>query len=39
MDLANDLVRRDAWGPSVWLAPQQHLLSSDKAVDCDAGTV
>ena len=38
-DLANDLVRRDDWDPTVWSAPQQLLLTSDKAVDCDAGTV
>ena len=38
-DLANDLVRRDDWDPTVWSAPQQPLLASDKAVDCDAGTV
>ena len=39
VDLANDLVRRDDWEPSVWSAPQQHILSTDKAVDCDAGVV
>jgi hypothetical protein len=39
VDLANDLVRRDDWEPAEWSAPQQHLLDSDKAVDCDAGTV
>ena len=39
VDLANDLVRRDDWDPTVWSAPHQHLLTSDKAVDCDAGTV
>ena len=39
VDLANDLVRRDVWDPSVWSVPQHHLLESDKAVDCDAGTV
>ena len=39
MDLANDLVRRDDWDPIVWMAPQQHLLSSDKAVDCDTGKI
>ena len=37
VDLANDLVRRDDWDPEVWFAPQQHLLSSDEAVDCDEG--
>ena len=35
VDLANDLV----WDPTVWSAPQQHLLASEKAVDCDVGAV
>ena len=39
VDLANDLVRRDDWDPASWSAPQQQLLTSDKAVDCDAGVV
>ena len=37
VDLANDLVRRDDWDPRAWIAPQQHLLDSDDAVDCDEG--
>ena len=39
VDLANDLVRRDDWDPTLWSAPQQQLLTSAKAVDCDAGVV
>ena len=39
VDLANDLVRRNDWDPTVWSAPQQYLLSSDKAVDCNTGTL
>ena len=37
VDLANDLVRRVDWDPGEWSAPQQHLLESDEAVDCDEG--
>ena len=37
VDLANDLVRRDDWDPSTFFAPQQPMLESEKAVDCDAG--
>jgi hypothetical protein len=36
---ANGLVRRDDWDPAVWSAPQQLLLSSDEAVDCDEGKI
>jgi hypothetical protein len=39
VDLANDLVRREDWDPEVWWAPQQHLLGSGDAVDCDAGKI
>ena len=39
VDLANDLVRRDDWDPAEWFAPQQPLLLSDKAVDCDSGKI
>ena len=39
VDLANNLVRRDDWDPTAWSTPQQHILTSDKAVDCYAGTV
>ena len=34
VDLANDLVRRVDWDPRAWVAPQQHLLDTDEAVDC-----
>ena len=37
VDLANDLVRRDDWDPLTVFAPQQPMLESEKAVDCDAG--
>ena len=37
VDLVNDLIRRDDWDPRAWIAPQQHLLDSDDAVDCDEG--
>ncbi|KAI2505693.1 hypothetical protein MHU86_8752 [Fragilaria crotonensis] len=38
-DLANDLVRREDWDETEWWAPQQELLSSDKAIDNDQGFV
>ena len=38
-DLANDLIRRGDWDPPEWQAPQQHLLSTDKAVNDDVGHV
>ena len=38
-DLANDLVRRDDWDPSVWSAPQQGVLRTSRAVDNDEGHV
>ena len=37
VDLANDLVRSVDWDPEIWMAPQQHLLDTAEAVDCDAG--
>ena len=37
--LANDLVRRDDWDPEILWAPQQSLLNSSDAVDCDEGKV
>ncbi|KAI2512435.1 hypothetical protein MHU86_1888 [Fragilaria crotonensis] len=38
-DLANDLVRRDDWDPSVYHSPHQHLLDTEGAVDNDKGSV
>ena len=38
-DLANDLVRRDDWDPSVYHSPHQHLLDTEGAVDNDKGLV
>ncbi|KAI2493660.1 hypothetical protein MHU86_20875 [Fragilaria crotonensis] len=38
-DLANDLVRREDWDETEWRAPQQELLSSDKAINNDRGFV
>ena len=38
-DLANDLVRRDDWDPSVYHSPHQHLLDTEEAVDNDKGSV
>jgi hypothetical protein len=39
VDLANDLVRRPDWEPEEWSAPQQALLESAEAVDCDEGKI
>jgi hypothetical protein len=39
VDLANDLVRRSDWYPSVWSAPHQGLLRTSEAVDNDEGYV
>ena len=38
-DLANDLVRRRDWDPTVWSAPQQKILRTSEAVDNDKGHV
>ncbi len=39
VDLANDLVRRSDWHPSVWSAPHQGLLRMSEPVDNDEGYV
>ncbi|KAI2509947.1 hypothetical protein MHU86_4512 [Fragilaria crotonensis] len=38
-DLANHLVRRSDWDPTVWSAPQQKILRTSEAVDNDRGHV
>jgi hypothetical protein len=38
-DLANDLVRRNDWDPSVWSAPRQGILRTSDAFDNDNGHV
>jgi hypothetical protein len=38
-DLANDLVRRSNWDPSVWSAPRQGILRTSEAIENDKGHV
>jgi hypothetical protein len=38
-DLANDLMRRSDWDPSVWNAPRQGILRTSEAIDNDEGHI